>query len=246
MDLGPKAYFIQELVNNDDYDGYIVSKVKSTSYNNVSEILNLFILSRLVNPNFLQFLIPTTPGVNEGTNDPTVRGFFKNRRWENNESSTLPAFVDADYAQIISINSEFGIVPFSVSNYAQTLDSPYQPVILGEENNFPFFGLLLTGNTQDRDYISPRRTIWNPQATIDTPQQYNFTEIPVKTQEVPFYLWRLNKVTNEYGWTPDYGTIFGSQNNNWVTNYPDSEGYFETEFSNSFFKYKYQIGRAHV
>jgi hypothetical protein len=236
LDLGPKAYFIQELVNNDDYDGYIVSKIKSTSYNNVSEILNLFILSRLVNPNFLQFLIPTTPGVNEGTDDPTVRGFFKNRRWENNNSSTVPALVDADYAQMISVNSEFGISPFSVSNYAQPLTSIYQPVILGDENNFPFFGLLLTGNTQDRDYISPRRTIWNPQATIDTPPQYNFTEIPVKTQEVPFYLWKLIKMNNENGQPMDYGTIFGSQNNNWVTNYPDSTG----EFNNSFFQYKYQ------
>jgi hypothetical protein len=237
LDLGPKAYFIQELVNNDDYDGYIVSKVKSTSYNNVSEILNLFILSRLVNPNFLQFLIPSTPGVNEGSDDPTIRGFFKNRRWENDNTGTVPAMVDADYAQIISINSEFGISPFSVSNYAQTVDSVYQPVILGDENNFPFFGLLLTGNTQDRDYITPRRTIWNPQATIDTPQQYNFTEIPVKTQEVPFYLWKLIKMNNSDTDQPmDYGTIFGSQNNNWVTNYPDSTG----EFSNAFFTHKYQ------
>jgi hypothetical protein len=237
LDLGPKASFIQELVNNDDYDGYIVSKIKSTSYNNVSEILNLFILSRLVNPNFLQFLIPSTPGVNEGSDDPTIRGFFKNRRWENNNTSTAAALVDADYAQIISINSEFGISPFSVSNYAQTIDSVYQPVILGDENNFPFFGLLLTGNTQDRDYITPRRTIWNPQATIDTPQQYNFTEIPVKTQEVPFYLWKLIKMNNSDTDQPmDYGTIFGSQNNNWVTNYPDSTG----EFSNAFFTHKYQ------
>jgi hypothetical protein len=237
LDLGPKAYFIQELVNNDDYDGYIVSKIKSSSYNNVSEILNLFILSRLVNPNFIQFLFPTTPGVNEGTNDPTVRGFFKNRRWENDDTTTVPSLVDADYAQMISINSEFGIIPFSVSNYAQTIDSPYQPVILGDENDFPFFGLLLTGITQDRDYISPRRTIWNPQATIDTPQQYNFTEIPVKSQEVPFYLWKLIKMNNEENGQPmDYGTIFGSQNNNWVTNYPDSTG----EFNNSFFQYKYQ------
>lgn len=236
LDLGPKAFFIQELVNNDDYDGYIVSKVKPTSYNNVFEILNLFILSRLINPNFLQFLIPTSPGVNQGTDDPTVRGFFKNRRWENNDTSTLPAMVDADYAQIISINSEFGISPFSVSNYAQTINSAYQPVILGDENNFPFFGLLLTGNTQDRDYITPRRTIWNPQATIDTPQQYNFTEIPVKPQSVPFYLWKLIKMNNEDGQPMDYGTIFGSQNNNWVTNYPDSSGQYTT----SFFTYKYQ------
>ena len=238
LDLGPKAYFIQELVNNDDYDGYIVSKIKSTSYNNVSEILNLFILSRLINPNFLQFLIPSTPGANEGSDDPTVRGFFKNRRWETGGvNSTLPAMVDADYAQIISINSEFGISPFSVSNYAQTIDSPYQPVILGDENNFPFFGLLLTGNTQDRDYITPRRTIWNPLATIGTPSQYNFTDIPVSPQSVPFYLWKLIKMNNdETGQPMDYGTIFGSQNNNWVTSYPDSTG----QYNSSFFTYKYQ------
>jgi hypothetical protein len=34
----------------------------------------------------------------------------------------------------------------------------------------------------------------------------------------------------------DYGTIFGSQNNNWVTSYPDSTG----QYNSSFFTYKYQ------
>jgi len=60
MDLGPKVSFIQEIVYNDDYDGYIVSKIKSSSFQNISDILNMFILSRLINTSYNQGLIPTS------------------------------------------------------------------------------------------------------------------------------------------------------------------------------------------
>jgi hypothetical protein len=206
MDLGPKDTFIQELVNTDEYDGYIVSKVPSTSYKDISEIFNLFILSRLVNNNFIEnLLISLLPEIVMAT-------FFTNKRW--GAFSAIPAYVDGDYSQMLSINSEFGISEFTVSNYAQPVDSGFQAVYFGGSAAKPLFGIFLTGNTQDRDYITPRRTIWNPNASINQNPDYNFSQIPVKTQTVPFYQWKLD----DQNYTQiDQFTIFGNQNNNWVT-----------------------------
>ena len=211
MDLGPKDTFIQELVNTDEYDGYIVSKVPSTSYKDISEIFNLFILSRLVNNNFIEnLLISLLPEIVMAT-------FFTNKRW--GAFSALPAYVDGDYSQMLSINSEFGISEFTVSNYAQPFDSGFQAVYFGGSASKPLFGIFLTGNTQDRDYITPRRTIWNPNASINQNPDYNFSQIPVKTQTVPFYQWKLD----DQNYTQiDQFTIFGNQNNNWVTDSPST------------------------
>jgi hypothetical protein len=223
LDLGPKSDFIQELVYNDDYDGYIVSKVKSTSFQAISDILNMFILSRLINTAFISQLIPDTDNPDEGSNDPSVKALFSNTRWNNDGATLLPAYVDGDYSQMIAINSQFGITEFSPESY----DS--NSVYLGQLGvpgfGYPLFGLLLTGDTQDRDYISPRRTIWNSGGTLTNNQQLIdcwFTNITTNSQEVPFYQWSLNYLDE----TPV--NIFGSQSNNYVTN----EG--------SFFSYKYQ------
>jgi hypothetical protein len=219
LDLGPKSDFIQELVYNDDYDGYIVSKVKSTSFQGINDVLNLFILSRLINTSFNQQLIPTSDSPDEGSNDPSVKALFSNTRWNNNGATLVPGYIDGDYSQMIAINSQFGITEFSTESY--TSDS----VFFGEINNFPVFGLLLTGDTQDRDYISPRRTNWNSSGTLVNNQQLTdcwFTNITTNSQEVPFYQWGLDYV----GQTPV--NIFGSQSNNYGTD----EGVF--------FSYKYQ------
>jgi len=219
LDLGPKSDFIQELVYNDNYDGYIVDKVKSTSFQAISDILNLFILSRLINTSFTQQLIPSTDNPDEGSNDPSVKALFSNTRWNYNGVTLVPGYVDGDYSQMISINSQFGITEFSPEAYGS--DS----VFFGQINNFPVFGLLLTGDTQDRDYISPRRTNWNSSGTLINNQQLIdcwFTNITTNSQEVPFYQWGLN-----YGGGPTTN-IFGSQSNNYSTN------------DGAFFSYKYQ------
>jgi hypothetical protein len=219
LDLGPKSDFIQELVYNDDYDGYIVDKVKSTSFQSISDILNLFILSRLINTSFNQQLIPNTDSPDEGSNDPSVKALFSNTRWNYNGVTLVPGYIDGDYSQMISINSQFGITEFSPEAYGS--DS----VFFGQINNFPVFGLLLTGDTQDRDYISPRRTNWNSSGTLVNNQQLIdcwFTNITTNSQEVPFYQWGLN-----YGGGPTTN-IFGSQSNNYSTN------------DGAFFSYKYQ------
>ncbi len=78
MDLGPKVSYLQEIVFSDDYDGYIVDKLDSTSFKNVSDLLNVMILSRFVNENFISLFLP---GVGDGS-DPSIAGFFKNKRWK--------------------------------------------------------------------------------------------------------------------------------------------------------------------
>jgi len=105
MDLGPRSAFLQELVMSDEYDGYLVNKLDSTTFSHVDEILNLFIVSRFMNNTFLQNLLG---GLN-------IFAYFQNSR------NVTKWLVDADYSQVISISSELGVSPFQASNYP---DSP--------------------------------------------------------------------------------------------------------------------------
>jgi hypothetical protein len=224
LDLGPRDAFLQELAYSDDYDGYIVAKLKPTSFQEVTDILNIFILSRLINTSFLQQLIPISDDPNEGQADPTIKALFSNTRWRDDGVALIPGFVDGDYSQMIAINSEFGVQEFSPESY--DAGSLY----FSNADEFPFFGLYMKGNNQDRDYITPRRTIWNENAQVP-PTQYDFTNIAVNSQEVPYYLWHFTGLNNT-----DPDTIFGTQSNNYATTYPDDSG----DFSNKFFSFKYQ------
>ena len=111
MDLGPRSEYIQELVMSDEYDGYVVNRLESTTFSHVDEILNLFIVSRFMNNNFLTNLLGAF----------NIIAYFQNKR-----SGNLS--VDADYAQLISINSELGVAPFQSSNY------PDAPTVVGAGN----------------------------------------------------------------------------------------------------------------
>jgi len=224
LDLGPRDAFLQELAYSDDYDGYIVAKLKPTSFQEITDILNIFILSRLINTSFLQQLIPISDDPNEGQSDPTIKALFSNTRWRDDGVTLIPGFVDGDYSQMIAINSEFGIQEFSPESYNAS------SLYFSNADEFPYFGLFMQGNNQDRDYITPRRTIWNENAPVPS-SQYDFTNIAVNSQEVPYYLWHFTGLNNT-----DPDTIFGTQSNNYATTYPDSSG----EFSSKFFSFKYQ------
>jgi hypothetical protein len=100
MDLGPRSAFLQELIMSDVYDGYLVNKLDTTTYSHVDEILNLFIVSRFMNNNFL----------NNALGALNIFAYFQNSR-------NGKFLIDADYAQLISINSELGVNPFQSSNY---------------------------------------------------------------------------------------------------------------------------------
>jgi hypothetical protein len=85
---------------SDVYDGYLVNKLDTTTYSHVDEILNLFIVSRFMNNNFL----------NNALGALNIFAYFQNSR-------NGKFLIDADYAQLISINSELGVNPFQSSNY---------------------------------------------------------------------------------------------------------------------------------
>lgn len=206
MDLGPRAEFLQELVMSDEYDGYVVNRLDSSSFGTVDDILNLFIVSRFIDNTFLKTLLGSL----------NILAYFSNSRPSNGVRGTKLQ-IDADYAQLISINSELGVAPFSSSNYP---DNP----LPGEQNPIFFdcnnvMGIFFSSDTQVRDYITPKRTIINPSAT--TVSSCAFNNFPVFSQRVPFSQWIVNGTGND--------TIFGRQFNNW-----------DFEVDNSVFSHQYQ------
>lgn len=245
LDMGPKNNYLQELVYSDEYDGYIISKIPTTTFNNVTDLLNIFVLSRLVNTNFLQQLIPTNAsGNNEGSDDPSVTGFFKNTRWANGEAffnNLLPSVVDADYSQMLSINSEFGVKEYGPEVYTNN-----DIWFINDNNGNSVFGITLKSDNQERDYISPRRTIWNDNSPVP-PIPGDFTQIPVNTQKVPAYQWVIRYQINNTANDPlQYPSIFGMQSNDFWTNAPDPSADDtgtpggSTIFTNGFFWNYYQ------
>jgi hypothetical protein len=238
LDMGPKNQFIQEIVFSDDYDGYIVDKIPSTTFKDVTDVINLFVLSRIVNIRFVDMLIPTTlfEGGNEGGNDPSINAFFANLRWNNGiayRSYLLPGLIDGDYAQAISVQSQYGVYEFSIDTYGggglffgtYDLSTTILNPLTGNFDDInstgagPVFGLYFSADTQEIDYISPRRQIFNTTTAVTPPDTVNdFNYIPTLSQVVPFYQWDIGYTFSN--------SIFGYQSNNTVTD--DTAGAFPT------------------
>jgi hypothetical protein len=193
MDLGPRADFLQELVMSDDYDGYVVNRLDSSSFGTVDDILNLFIVSRFVDSTFLKTLLGSL----------NILAYFSNSRPTNNVGGTKLQ-IDADYAQLISINSELGVTPFLASNYPDNPDPTKQNPIFFDCDNV--LGIFFSSDTQVRDYITPKRTIINGAVQVNSTCSFN--NFPVYSQEVPFSQWYLNANVGS-------DSIFGRQFNNW-------------------------------
>jgi len=256
MDMGPKNSFIQELVYSDEYDGYIVDRIPSTTYQDTTDLLNLFVLSRLIDASFLQLLIPLPVdegGNEEGSDDPSIGAMFSNTRWKNGEVyalNLLPGLIDADYAQMISINSEFGVNEYSPETYTNNdiffgrdEGIPGQPFILGfsrggvqriTRSNKPVFAIYMSGDNQLRDYITPRRTIWDEHAEFGAIVDSDFTDIGTKSQVVPFYQW------NVFHDRAEEESVFGYQSNNFITEFDSNEYTNSQTFPNGFFNHRYQ------
>lgn len=187
MDLGPRSSYMQEISFSDNYDGYVLNKLNSTTFNDVSELLNYFLITRIANNS----VFGEVSSIN-------VLSFF-NR----NQGGSFVRMIDGDYAQMISINSELGVTPFDESTYDG--DSVFY---FGAESPNAAFGVFYSSNTQTRDWVSPRRTIINDDVSLLSTCSFN--NLPVKTQIVPFYQWYV--IPNE-----NTKTIFGTQQNEWYT-----------------------------
>lgn len=219
VDLGPRNNYMQEIVMSDEFDGYVASKLGPTTFQDVSDLLQLFIISRLGNLSTLDII---ASGFGFG---PQIESFFD----RNEESGVLgiggTSMVDADYAQMVAINSELGVVPFDKINYKDYVQTGIQdPIyIAGDSYKSVIIGVFYRADLQLRDYISPKRTILDGLAQV-TYSGCNVNYFPVKSQRVPFYNWDIRT-----GGPKD--TIFGSQHNDWYSDPIDGV---------AFMSYKYQ------
>ena len=209
IDLGPRADYIQEIVMSDDYDGYVVNKLDTSSFGTVDEILNLFIVSRFINQDFIEKLIGSL----------NILGYFTNDRKKYGNGGTS-LMVDADYSQLISINSELGVAPFLPANYPDNPDPTKQNPIFFDCDNV--LGIFFSSDTQLRDYITPKRTIINPSGS--TTSKCTFNNFPVFSQRVPISQWLIRDT--EY--------IFGLQSNNWDFTVSGAAGSNITVFSKKY------------
>ena len=205
INLGMKDSFYDEITFEPSTASYVMSNLNPTSYSDTSDIVNLFVISRITDEKFLQQLIPL--------GDNSLNQLFN--RYGTGLSTLPRQRIDADLAQMMSINSEFGVIPFSPEFYPST-GSITDPVrVIGTPGN-PTMGIFFsstTSNLQDKDYISPGIIDFRPD-----PNQTAVTyEFGIKSQLVPFYQWSLRQggVSN----------IFGSEKNNWATTISDITEY---------------------
>lgn len=189
INLGMKDNFYGELSFDPSTRAYVMTELNDTTYGDTTDLINLFVISRITDDSFLKRLI--TIGKNAGINQLFSRP--KDR-------------IDGDLAQLMSINSELGVIKFSpefyeiddngINNPTNILGSPSKPTIAVWYSS-------TTENLQTKDYLTPGRIDFRATPTSNfSPFNYG-----IKTQVVPFYKWELKGGT----------TIFGTQDNNWVT-----------------------------
>ena len=176
LDLGPRSDYLQEIIMSDDFDGYVVKDLNSTTFGDVSELLNMLIVTRLANTSFLQSL--TGLG---------ILSFF----------SRTKLMIDGDYSQMTSINSELGVSPFEGINYPDNPNSQDPIYYDGSSQGSVIFGVFFSSDTRVRDFISPKRTIID--STVPKGDACGFSNINVFSQLVPFYQWRIQDSNNIFG-----------------------------------------------
>jgi hypothetical protein len=192
--LGYKDSFYSELSYDPSTKAYIIPDIDSTSYGDTSDLVNLFVISRITDESFLaQILSVGDNSINQLFSRPGPNSGFAVRR------------VDGDFAQLLSINSEIGNINFSPEYY----DTSPPTSILGSASE-PIMAVWFSSTTQNlqtKDYLTPGRINFRGNNNVGYyPYPYG-----IKSQVVPFYQWELNN-TN---------TIFGNQYNNWATDESD-------------------------
>jgi hypothetical protein len=182
-ELGPKDKFSSEISLTSEFQGYIMDKIKTTTYNDPSDIINLFAISRLTNSSLFAQL--------SNTGDASVDNLF----------SRDNKYVDGDYAQLVSINSEFGVIPFLEGNYEDS-----QLTFCEYDDGKPVIGIWF-----DSDVIS-RRIFGEGTETIGTnvlglTSNFGYPN----SQTIPYYKWTVNVVGN------NNLNLFGTEFNDWHT-----------------------------
>jgi hypothetical protein len=198
VNLGIKDDFYQEIIFDASAKGYIMRSLQPTSYSDTSDLVNLFVISRITNSSFLTQI---TMGLNGSLNELFSRPYLR---------------IDGDLAQSMSINSEYGVIPFSPEFY-RVFGVPSDPVvILGSPPSSPLstkskptMGVFFSSTTvdlQNKDFLTPGIINFRPSNAANAITY----EYGIKSQSTPFYQWGLT----QKGVT----SIFGTEKNNWLTN----------------------------
>lgn len=194
VNLGIKDDFYQEIIFDPSAKGYIMKSLQPTSYSDTSDLVNLFVISRITNHSFLSDILS---GLNGSLNRLFTRPYLR---------------IDGDLAQNMSINSEYGVIPFSPEYYS-VYGTPTDPVvILGSLNsNNTTMGIFFSSTTvdlQNKDFLTPGIIDFRPANNANAiTYQYG-----IKSQLTPFYQWGLKQPPS-----PNPASIFGSELNNWQT-----------------------------
>ena len=192
VNLGMKDDVYQEILFDASAKGYIMKSLSPTTYSDTSDLVNLFVISRITNAGFLGRILS---GLNAAINLLFGRKELR---------------IDGDLAQSMSINSEYGVIPFSPQFYKVTGNVTDPVVILGTKGN-PTMGIFFSSTTfdlQNKDFLSPGIINYRTNINSNTFATY---EYGIKSQNVPFYQWAI--VTGSTS-----PSIFGSEINNWATN----------------------------
>jgi hypothetical protein len=207
MDMGPRESFISEICNSDSFNGYLIDQIKSTSYQDNSSIIQIGFLSRILNDNFRQSIIPVANPSGGNTEGKGIIQFFNSKREGDR--------IDGDFAQMLSINSEWKISPFIIENYPNPNSIFFgDDLQSGDGYPRPVFGVFFETDDNEFSYrrkLSPGVEYYNLTPPIS--YQYGYP----KTQNVPNYRWKLESQS---------AYIFGNENNNWDTDVTVTGGFF--------------------
>jgi hypothetical protein len=177
MNLGFKDSFYSEIVLDPATKAYVLPNINPTSYSDTSDLVNLFVISRITDETFLSRLI--------SFGDNSLNQLFSRpyRR------------IDGDLAQLMSINSEVGNVSFSPQFYDSLSGAPM--TILGTASD-PIIAVWFsstTENLQTKDYLTPGRINFRGTDNVGYyPYPYG-----IKSQVVPFYQWKLANTSTIFG-----------------------------------------------
>ena len=227
-DLGPRDFFINEVCCSSEDSGfgsYYANQIKTTSYQDNSDIVQLGFLSRILNEGVRQRILPIPTGDNNSEGLGIIQFFNSNRGGYR---------IDGDWAQMLSINSEWEVSPFiteNVPNNSYIYFGDNQNGSIGSIPNDlikPILGLFFSSSTEELRYrkiMSSGIETYTFNPLIE--QKFGYP----KSQYVPHYKWLIKKPTTSVG-TPN---IFGSENNNWYT-----DVYSFGASGNGFFNKRYQ------
>ena len=194
MDMGPREEFIAKVCNDNDFEGYIVDQMRSTSYKDNSDIIQMGFISRFLNENFRQRILPISVGGDNSEGKGIIQFFNSNRDGER---------IDGDFAQALSINSEWNVTPYIEENY------PNNYLFFGEDgtDGRSVFGVFFKSTEDEYRYrrrLSPGIETYSSSCGLPVLNYYGFPT----DQIVPHYKWQIAGPSLN---------IFGSEDNNWVT-----------------------------